>query len=528
MVRLIIVDDEQIVLDGIQFIINKHFDEIEVVDVAKTGREAIEKCLKHRPDIVLMDIQMPGINGIEAISTIKEQNKDIKFIIISAYEQFDYAKEAVKLAVKDYVLKPINKNRLIEIIGNVIDEVNYERIQLKKQIENKEKFRRIMPILEHGFMYSILLNNDFKDEINNYKELFDIKNDNGYIMVLEFGEGDKPSKLKNKIGTGIKGQKFYPKVRNTIKYKCKCVVGPIIINRISVLIYEENYENEYEQRIKALELAESILRKIESIIDSSVYIGIGGCYNIERIGDSYAEAISALNKICGEKILHIKDIEEEKGSANILSYMNIKDDENKIIQKIEEGRIEEAKNLTKNFLVKIEKKIGSNVIDTKNIILELMVLVNSSGYGIGIEEQSLNYLDEIRKTNNLYELQKWCIDRIAFITEQIKDKKEHHVSNVIYKAKEYIDNNFEKDISLKDVSKEVSISPQYFSKIFKEELGVNFIEYLTNTRIKKAKKMLEEGNKSVKEISFEIGYNDPNYFSRLFRRIVGVSPTEYK
>ncbi|MBN2220888.1 MAG: response regulator, partial [Vallitaleaceae bacterium] len=128
MLKVMIVDDEQIVRDGIRFIIEKSFQEtIEIVALAKTGREAIELFEETRPHLVLMDIQMPGINGIDAIKAIQEIHSKVKIIIISAYEQFDYAKSGFELGVVDYLLKPIHKSRLENVLEKIVQEMEEER-----------------------------------------------------------------------------------------------------------------------------------------------------------------------------------------------------------------------------------------------------------------------------------------------------------------------------------------------------------------------------------------------------------------
>ncbi|MBC7960154.1 MAG: response regulator, partial [Vallitaleaceae bacterium] len=499
-------------------------------EMARSGREAIEKYEEFRPNLVLMDIQMPGINGIEAIRSIKEQNPHVKCVIISAYEHFDYAKQAVELGVKEYILKPINKNKLVDIVTKVIKEIEDEKRMKQKEIENKEKMDKILPVLEHGLIYSILMNNDFKNEIENYYGLFDIDNGQGYMMVIEFGEGLKAGKVRNKIGTGVKSQIYYENVRNTIKHKCRCIVGPIIINRITILVHEDKIDNEYEQRLKAIALAESIKSSIDKIIDSQMFIGIGSCFNIHEINHSYDEALKAISKIDGEEILHIKDAVETVDIELRNKMMNIKNNQDNIVTKMEEGNVHDVEQLLQDFFAKLGKEYKQTESEVKNTIMELLVLIYASAYRNNVMSESFSYrtyLSEIQKMDNFYELKSWCFSKILSITEKIKEEKETKVSNIISEAKKYIDENYNKEIGLTETSEAVSISPQYFSKIFKEELGLNFIEYLTNLRMEHAKRMLKEKKLSIKEICYEIGYNDPNYFSRLFKKNEGISPTEY-
>ena len=185
MYRILIADDEKIVLDGIKFIIDKNFKDIEY-ETARSGREAIEKTDSFKPDIVLMDIRMPGINGIEAIKKIKFRYDNIHFIIISAYEQFEFAKEAVNLGVIDYILKPINKAMLIKALEKAIDTIDKEVNNRRKEIEDIEKYEKIKPFIEYSFIYSIILGNQSFITTKKYREILSLRSDSGYIIVIEF------------------------------------------------------------------------------------------------------------------------------------------------------------------------------------------------------------------------------------------------------------------------------------------------------------------------------------------------------
>lgn len=528
MIKVLITDDEQIVLDGVKFMLEKNFGEtLEIVALARSGREAIEKARQTNPHVVFMDIQMPGINGIEAINEIQKLNPTTKFVIISAYEQFDYAQQAVELGVKEYILKPINKNKLMQVTEKLIRELQNESKQKEKEIENIEKLEKVLPILEQGFVYSIMLNNDYRNELAHYKELFDITKENGYIMVLELGDQDRREEIHNKIGSGIKGQKIYEQIRNIIKYKCKSICGPLIINRMVVMSFCEKQNESYDQRVKLIDMAESIVDRVKTLADTQVFVGIGGCYPIEKMNNSYQEAIKALNNIGDQKALHIDDILESDDCQKEYTFMDIKSEQNEILSCVEEGKTHMIQGLIEAYFNRLEKYYPEKI---HNLTLEMMIMAKSLTFQMenGFDDwKQQDYLEELKLYSESFEIKNWAVKELIKLSELSKDKKVQHVSAVIFEAKEFIDGNYNKEISLKDVSKEVGISPQYFSKLFKDEIGVNFIEYLTDIRMKEAKKLLKEGRLSVKEICFEIGYNDPNYFSRLFKKSFGVSPTEY-
>lgn len=529
MVKLMIVDDELIVRDGVKFIIENNFkEEVRITGLAKSGREAIEMFEEDHPQIVLMDIQMPGINGIDAINTIKEMDSHVRFVIISAYEQFEYAKSAVQLGVHDYLLKPINKRKLIDTIHKILREIKAEKLLKQKEIETQEKLDKILPMLEYGYIYSVIMNTDYQKEGDTYHHLLDINKPYGYMMVIELGEGDNYTELSNRIGTGIRGNQQYTAIRNCIKYKCKSIVGPLMVNRITVMVYEDMPKDEYQHRVRAMELAESIHLRIVEIVDTKVYIGIGSCYKLEGMNVSYNEAVKAIGKITDEHMLHIKDAVNNVDRKGLM--IKLKNDEEDIIRRVEEGNVEEVDEKMKLFFSKLQKTYIEDQETIESIVIELMVMVYTTAYrndSLDVYRQPANYIDEIKQYSEFYELRNYCRSKAKEIAASIRHEKEHKVSSVISESMTYIDLHFATDIRLKDVAEAVAISPQYFSKIFKKELGVNFIDYLTKVRIEEAKKMLKANRKSIKEICFDIGYNDPNYFSRLFKKLEGVSPTEF-
>lgn len=527
-----IVDDEHIVREGIKYILEKDFSEIvTVVHMAKTGREAIEKFEELRPHIVIMDIQMPGINGIEAAKEIRYLDSRTRVVIVSAYEQFDYAKEAVKLGAVDYLLKPINRQKLRKIIQKAIDDIEEERHAKTREHEIQEKLDQVLPVLEAGYVYSILMNHDYQTEIVKYQHLLDIKKDSGYIMVIEFGDEKNLNTLNNRIGVGVRSTSFYQSIRQCIKYKCQAVVGPLMVNRLILILHEDKTHDEYKRRLDTIKLAEKIRLDLEILVGINVYVGIGNIYNKEQLNISYNEALKALNQIEDSSILHIGDQMHKISLDHEYTFSKIKDEINAIIKLVEKGHRNEVEDLLQCFFSEIHKVYCQRLDLVKSIVTEMFVLVFSMAYCNGYEDVKalhLTYLHKINQSKDFYTLKNWCISELAIFTDTMRETKKTQVSALIKKAIQYIHQNFKQDVRLKDVAETVQVSPQYFSKMFKDEVGVNFIEYLTQLRMNKAKEMLTFSNKTIKEICFEIGYNDPNYFSRLFKKHVGVSPTEFE
>jgi len=521
-----IVDDEYIVRKGIKFIIDNSFDEeVKIIAMAKTGREAIKLFEEKRPQIILMDIQMPGINGMDAIRRIKKVDEHVRMIIISAYEQFDYAKEAVALDVENYILKPINKKKLVETLHTTIEEINKERQSREKEIEVQEKLDQLLPVVEHGYIYSIIMNMDYQEVNKHYTTLLEIEKSYAYMMVIELED----QAFYHKVEMESQRDYNYGAIRHIIKYKCPSVVGPIMINRISVMVYIDSPKDEYQQRVKAIELAEIICERISNRTKTQVHIGIGGYNKIQEVNVSYNEAIKALGKITDEQVLHIADVVMNNKKSYM--FMQIKREEAAIAQAVTAGAEEEVEERMHLLFLKLQEHYMEDRAFMDSIAIELMVLVYVAGFqaeAVEETESTMTNIEAIKKQKTFYALRNYCITEAKKVACIIKAEKRDKVSVVIKEAIEYIQKHYNQDIHLKEVAEAVAISPQYFSKIFKKEMGINFIDYLTDCRMNVAKKMLKEKKLSIKEICFMIGYKDPNYFSRLFKKVEGISPTNYE
>lgn len=217
MIKMLLADDEGIVLQSLQHIIEKNFGTSCEVRTAKTGREVIRLAEEFRPDIAMMDIQMPGINGIEAIEEIKTFCPKTCFIIMSAYDTFDYAKKAMSLGVMDFITKPANAMRIVQVLEKAIGEVKRRQEHWEKNLEYKEKLEAVIPIIESGMIYSILFQDNYSGDTERFRELLDIPQKYGFILVIEVGDAIENRKMTNVVGMSVKAQKFYDEFRQIVK-----------------------------------------------------------------------------------------------------------------------------------------------------------------------------------------------------------------------------------------------------------------------------------------------------------------------
>lgn len=183
MYKIMLADDEGIVIDSLTFIIRQNFGENCEIASAKTGRSVIELAESFRPDIAFMDIQMPGINGIEAMKEIKKNNSNTIFIVMSAYDKFDYAKEAINLGVLDYLNKPVNQKKIVSVLQKAMDLIDARREKRSRDLEIKEKLEFVVPVIEQGFVMAGLLQEGETSGIENYRELLGMTENNMQVII---------------------------------------------------------------------------------------------------------------------------------------------------------------------------------------------------------------------------------------------------------------------------------------------------------------------------------------------------------
>ncbi len=527
MYKIMLADDEGIVIDSLQFILKKEFGDECLVESAKTGRSVIELAEHFRPDIAIMDIQMPGINGIEAMKEIRKTNASTIFIIMSAYDKFNYAKEAINLGVLEYLNKPMDRVKILEVVHRAMVQIDKEREKRSQELIIREKMETVVPLIENGLVYNLLFQEYFEEDIDNFKKLLGIDTDYGYMMALVFGESQEGSRMTNAVGTSVRVQNLTREVREVVKSYFPGVVGNVMANKIAVFIPSETNNLDYNERIEIIERAREMVRKLRQHFEVVFRAGFGSVRSLNEVMESYNEALDSLTATTGT-VAHADDLPigcdyEENYPIEI---------EKSIFESIEKGDLNTVLSSTNQFFDWMIENYAEFPMDIKLKALEFVLwgehLAYQSAGKLYHFRSRQDYLPDILSYDNYEQLRNWFTEKMAQACRNIMTRKEQQSSSVIDRAKDYISTHYNRDISLDDVSREVDISPYYFSKIFKDETGENFIEYLTNIRITKAKELLQTSDMSMKEICGSVGYADPNYFSRTFKKNVGVTPTEFK
>jgi len=532
--KLLIADDEQIVIEGIKDSIDWGQYEIEVVGTAKNGAEALKLAKDLKPDIIISDIKMPGLSGLELIEELKDFLPNVKVILISAYEEFDYAKQAIRLGVNSYLSKPVKKVEVINEVCKIKSQL--ERKQHEEEITKRlqQRFNENLPILREHFLNTLIRGISASDLETKFQT---------YHIDLSL----------YKIGVMVCKMDHFRKVNLEVdEAEVQLLMLRIIeiFNEITLPISKSITFQSYNQEIvtvfntpekkgssiqKWIKLAEKIKDQVLEEIGSEVSIGIGRIYTeIKNIGLSYKEAVKALNYrlVYGDNsVLYIENVEDVETDA-YSPLINI----NELLENIQNilytGKFEEVYNLVDSFRQRLQNadKIPYYYIQQLYIQLLSIILRTATEIGIGTHliTENNDLYGTLLKIESFSELDNWIKGILGNVCEQIGIKNKLKTKHSIQKAINYIREHCQEEISLTSVADYVRLNPTYFSRFFKEETGCSFVEYLKRLRIEKAKELLRTSNLKIYEICEALGYQSVQYFSTLFKNMVGVTPQEYR
>ncbi len=529
-----IVDDDPLICEWLANQINWNHIGFEVVYIANNGIDALHKFNEYNPDVIISDISMPKMDGIELLNSIKEYETGPQVVFLSDENDYPHVKQGILLGAFGYILKPINKDSLKELMKKVFDE-----LMLKKQEEEKkQKIKEKMELFRERLLYDILRGKDYPlQKFDDIVDEYGLNLHKGIVQVaiVEIGNFDDNSKELVKSG---KFDELTEKVRNEILKMAdgfgsiSCVIGDMDIGILSVIIQPLNDVKISEFEEISYLFFSKLLEKIKLDMDVRVTIGVGNIQNnIKEISLSYMGAKAALRHkyiLGGNRVINIKEFDFDKQQKilypaereKLLTDYIMTDDE-KVLQSI-------------NNLFN-EISIGSQGVLNRIAFAANQLVYNISRY-IDSQYSYIKKLYDFNKFTDVdftafkseEEIKEHFIYIVNDIIEVVKKYKPGHGNPIIKKACDYVLQHIDEDITLFTISDKLNLSKNYFCSLFKQETGYNFLEYVTTVKMEWAKRLLKEGNCKTYEVSDMLGYRESSYFSRLFRKYTDYSPAEYK
>lgn len=504
MLKILIVDDEPFIREGLKTLINWEEYDAYICGEAVNGRDGLIKVEELCPDIVIADIKMPGIDGIQMIKEIRRTNQRIHFIVLSGYSEFKYAQQAIELKVDCYIMKPIQKEELIEKVIKIKESMGAER-----NAASKDK-REVKDILRG------LINGSIKKE-----EVPDcLKGNTELLQAGAYQAALCTFTRKARIDTA-----FFQKAEHFLSGRAKCITLPEDGNLI-ILFFGKTYTS--ENRIFML-----LTNYLEEVLGKKIVIALGSREaSLSDIGHSIEIAKEFMKyKFLYEEeeiVIDSEMLKKYEPSPKLLSHDPGNELQKELFIAFSMNSREQIRLLVKKLCKNIrfcryEEDTAKNNMANMCMTLINQYLLNHSGMK---EIISINqdFIIQLYRKENLHLLQDSVITILSSIAENIEQYNPH---SVIDKIMDYTNRNYNSEIKLDMFAKNFHYSSSYLGKQFKNTAGISFNTFINKVRIGKAKEFLQKGYK-IYEVAQMVGYSDKDYFTEMFKKYVGVTPSEYK
>jgi two-component system, response regulator YesN len=502
------VDDERPVIEGITLIVKRELGlEFEIAGTATSGREAIEKAAALAPDIVLMDVRMPGISGLDAIREMRRRGGATAFVLVTAYERFDIAREAVELGVLDYLLKPVSKDRLALSLRSAAAYVDRRGELERKEIEHREREERSRSFVEAAFLHGIVLGESFGGELGRYREALGL----GEGPVLVAAAAFIPP--AGSLDPASEARAVHAGFRETLRYKTNALVGPLIAGRCLVLLPLKDEGAADASRESLLEVVGTALRR--ELAYGYLRLGFARTRSLDEASAAWSEALAEL---LGSG---------HRGADAELAAKPYDDDEAFL-----EALIAGAPERAGLSLDRILEALGGFAVLPAAARYRLIVLFGSAarvlarrGFIDRGDAAAMMDLEDLRNAGEGLAFELAVRSRFSRLSGIMA--RSPRWTAPVSMAVAYIEENFGRQLSLELAADVVGISPNRLSRLFVEETGHGFSDFLIEYRIERAKELLSMPGASIKQVSISCGYPDPNYFSRLFKKVTGQTPSAF-
>ncbi len=533
MLKVFLVEDETIIREGLRDIIPWQQYGYTLVGDAGDGEQALPMIREQRPDVLITDIKMPFMDGLALSSLVARELPNTKIVIISGYDDFEYARQAIRIGVEQYLLKPITKVTLIKTLNEIQEKIKNEREQenylekFRSEVQEYEQFsrRRFFEEMVAGqlsvegiYETAGKLNIPIHAQCYNLL-LYSFETVSG----LQAGEGEALSQIRDGLA------QFFILYPEYLMFRWN-------LTSYAVLVRGE------EDRIRALtdRCVETIRMHIQPYGDQvEWYVAIGQptrrlsglplCFNEVSHIFSYRHLMSSQHILTKQNTEELMRGEDESSLRNL--------DMTKIDQKVlnsflQNGLPGEVEDFVAEYVAGVREAVGSRLF-CQYLMLDVrfitIAFIESLGYSQEEFLEQLPGVEKVGKNVTVRELTAYICQMLNCALELRERESRSQGHNIVRQALEYIDSNYsDENISLKEVAGRINISANYLSAVFSQEMRQTFVEYLTQKRMERAKELLRQTDKRSAEVAAEVGYKDPHYFSFVFRKTQGCTPRDYR
>ena len=537
MLNVLIVDDEILDREGLRNDLDWEAYRVSSVKLARSSKEALCISRHFNPDILITDIQMPGMDGLTLAKHLKKDFNGLYIIFISGYDNFTYAQDALKLDAYDYLLKPIDSDEFKAVIEKVVNEIMLVRYQNEKAKTIENNYFENQAILNMRLINGLIINPDkVLPEMEKYKSYlgFNVKSNSLFLALIHID--DYISLITQRDDND--NMRYVLNIcsvleRMDIGFAWDLEIAVMDTQSCIAIISSDEHKSDASFNYECVRLAEHMVQVVKEQENISISIGVSGIFHdLYGMKDAYDIALKALDNkfIMGKGKVHTKRADQfVLPEQNLMDFSDVdKELSRLLVTNDKEQLVKRIDGLFDAF----EANYTGDKYYFQNLCINIISRLNITTYELGIDIDDLyggdsKLIHKLINFETILDIRNW-IKNIFVMTHDFYFNNIIHGHTVIIEILNFIEKNYMREITLKEVAEEMHYTPNYLGYVFIQSQGISFSEYLTNYRIKKSLSLLDNNAYKIYEVAIKVGYNSTSSFIKRFKSKYGITPSEYR
>lgn len=521
MVTIMIVDDEAVIRRGIQTSIDWEAHGGRIIGEARNGEQALRKVKDLSPDLLFVDIRMPVMDGLALTEAVRKIGMNTKIVILTGFNDVEYAKQALKLKVEDFLLKPVEAKQLLCLFQKLKRDFEEEQRQQKERYDQEQLVRANLPLMHSDFFKRLIRREMTEQEAKETSKNLGLSIEGPYYQMVLFEIDDDRNEHSNELQISFQN----------VVHESGYLHGFIAEWTTGQHVGFFNLPSHQKQTV--LDVSQKIQDEFRKRCNRPITAAVGYKHKgFERIVDSFQEAKNALEtkiyKGTNTLLRYEPPSSDQKGTTRQQNDIDSFENEQTFTQSIQLTDKTRLTTSVEQIFDRIKRQKAS-FQEIKTVCIRLLIAAERTLSAAGVDDFQTVDFDEMDACQTLSDIQSWFLQQGFYfisVMEHAKTSKYHYIVKSVL---EYVHDHYDQPITLETVSSLVYITPNYFSRIFKEETGQTFVDWLNTYRIEKAKALLKKHRRTkTSEIAEQVGFNDYKYFSYIFKKVCGSSPRKYR
>ena len=538
MYSIVIADDESIERIGLRKLLKANFpDNLTIVGEATNGLQVLDLCAEVEPDLLIIDIKMPDLNGIEAAKVLHDRKSKTRVIISSAYSDYAYMNTAILIGVDAYLLKPYSLDQFSQAIDTAIEKIVIEKQQQKTRNQLLEKLSDAAPLVESQFAMLAIHGYLTSDAFFRLNRIMEKDFSRGVVVVFGIENSFSEDPLAYPVDDDFSVKEIANYLYGEMNRKYDAVLSVMSPSRMLMLISSKGHTSQLRMEGELNLLTDHMIREIQTSYRELLHVGISEPYtSIKKIGVAFAHAVAQVkSSIANDQNKRVNQIETFSNSQKDHMHWYPNKSEHELLLAIKLGDlvlIETSLNQLFDWLdenYEQSDNFDSTALYANSLLAAIQKqIAETAAVNTSLQIYNLHVYEIFTSIDQLMIFKQALLDAIKEAMAYQENLHEEKNQRIVARIEKFIASHYYMDLSLVDMAESVNYTPPYFCKIFKEFTGKGFVKYLTQIRLNEANALLESSDLKINEIAFKVGYNNPNYFLRVYKKYHGFTPSEYR